>query len=97
MKALVIALALTGMAFAQGNNQTRTRTTEPHVGDNVHDPDIDFYDSISDYFRQSPRAVEAIAQKGIPAHGNTRGTDHRAEIVHVAEPGYRRSKAGEKL
>ena len=67
MKALVIALALTGMAFAQGNNQTRTRTTEPHVGDNVHDPDIDFYDSISDFFRQSPRAVEAIAQKGIPA------------------------------
>jgi len=68
MKALVIAMALTGMVFAQGSNQTRTRTTaEPHVGDNVHDPDIDFYDSMSDYFRQSPRAVEAIAQKGIPA------------------------------
>jgi len=67
MKALVIAMALTGMAFAQGNSQTRTRTAEPHVGDNVHDPDIDFYDSMSDYFRQSPRAVEAIAQKGIPA------------------------------
>ena len=60
----MIALALTGMVFAQGSSQTRTRTTpEPHVGDNVHDPDIDFYDSMSDYFRQSPRAVEAIAQK----------------------------------
>ncbi|MDZ4799415.1 MAG: hypothetical protein SGI92_14725 [Bryobacteraceae bacterium] len=30
-------------------------------------PDVDYYDSISDYFRQSSRAVQAIAQKGIPA------------------------------
>jgi len=36
------------------------------VGTNVHQAVVDFYDSMSDYFRQSPRAVEAIAQKGIP-------------------------------
>ncbi len=30
-------------------------------------PEIDFFDSVSDYFRQSSRAVQAIAQKGIPA------------------------------
>jgi hypothetical protein len=29
------------------------------------DPSVDYYDSISDYFRTSPRAVIAINQKGI--------------------------------
>jgi hypothetical protein len=37
------------------------------VGTNVEQPVIDFYDSISDYFRQSRRAVDLIAKKGIPA------------------------------
>jgi len=68
MKALVIAALLSGaLVTAQTpNDQNRTRT-RPDIGTNVQDPDIDFYDSISDYFRQSSRAVEAIAQKGIPA------------------------------
>jgi hypothetical protein len=30
------------------------------------DPSIDFYDSMSDYFRTSRRAVSAIQEKGIP-------------------------------
>ncbi len=29
-------------------------------------PEIDFYDALSDYFRQSSRAVQALGQKGIP-------------------------------
>jgi hypothetical protein len=36
------------------------------VGTNVKQPSVDFYDSISDYFRQSRRAVDLIVQKGIP-------------------------------
>ena len=36
------------------------------AGTNVKQPSIDFYDSISDYFRQSRRAVDLIVQKGIP-------------------------------
>lgn len=36
------------------------------VGTNVKQPAVDFYDSISDYFRQSRRAVDLIVQKGIP-------------------------------
>jgi len=67
MKALLIAVVLcNGLVFSQVQQGGKART-QPDVGTNVHDPDIDFYDSIADYFRQSNRAVEAIAQKGIPA------------------------------
>lgn len=52
MRALVFLLATA--AFAQD------------VGTNVKQPTVDFYDAISDYFRQSRRAVDAIVQKGIP-------------------------------
>src|SRR5262245_59130118 len=47
-------LLLTSAAFAQD------------VGTNVKQPAIDYYDSMSDYFRQSRRAVDAIGKKGIP-------------------------------
>lgn len=69
MKSSLLVLVLcTGLSVAAGYGQTNDRgRTRPDVGTNVHDPDIDFYDSIADYFRQSSRAVEAIAQKGIPA------------------------------
>ncbi|HYO82379.1 MAG TPA: hypothetical protein VES20_13330, partial [Bryobacteraceae bacterium] len=36
------------------------------VGTNVKQPVVDFYDSMSDYFRQSRRAIDAIVAKGIP-------------------------------
>ncbi len=42
-------------------------TAKPDVGTGEHRPEIDFFDSIADYFRQSSRAVEAIYQKGVPA------------------------------
>src|SRR5688572_5221291 len=35
------------------------------VGTNVKQPAIDFYDSVSDYFRQTRRAVDLIVKKGI--------------------------------
>ena len=52
MRTLVLLLA--SIALAQD------------AGTNVKQPAVDFYDSISDYFRQSRRAVDLIAQKGIP-------------------------------
>jgi hypothetical protein len=43
------------------------RSTErSRIGTGVQDPVIDYYDSMSDYFRQSPRAIMAINRKGIP-------------------------------
>ena len=43
------------------------RSTERNrVGTGVQDPVVDYYDSMSDYFRQSPRAIMAINRKGIP-------------------------------
>jgi hypothetical protein len=39
---------------------------EPKAGTGVQDPVVDYYDSMSDYFRQSQRAIMAINKKGIP-------------------------------
>ena len=36
------------------------------AGTGVKQPAVDYYDSISDYFRQSRRAVDLIVKKGIP-------------------------------
>ena len=36
------------------------------VGTGVKDPTVDYFDSMSDYFRNSQRAVKAIEEKGIP-------------------------------
>jgi hypothetical protein len=44
----------------------QTPAPKTDVGTNVKQPAVDFYDSVSDYFRQSRRAVDAIVQKGIP-------------------------------
>lgn len=66
MKSLLIAVSLCCVAgFAQ--NSKGGSKTPPDIGTNVREPTIDFYDSMADYFRQSNRAVEAIAQKGVPA------------------------------
>ena len=43
----------------------QTPAPKTDVGTNVKQPAVDFYDSVSDYFRQSRRAVDAIVQKGI--------------------------------
>jgi hypothetical protein len=52
------------IAAAAAAQQTGSGT---NVGTNVEQPVIDFYDSMSDYFRQSRRAIDLIAAKGIPA------------------------------
>jgi hypothetical protein len=53
---VLFAIAATGQETAPKHN----------VGTNVEQPVVDFYDSIADYFRQSRRAVDLIAKKGIP-------------------------------
>ena len=55
---LFAVLALTAAA--------QTPAPKTDVGTNVKQPAVDFYDSMSDYFRQGRRAIDAIVQKGIP-------------------------------
>jgi hypothetical protein len=56
----ILALCVTAV-FGQQRPAART-----DVGTNVEQPSVDFYDSMSDYFRQSRRAIDSIAQKGVP-------------------------------
>lgn len=44
----------------------QTPAPKTEIGTNVKQPAVDYYDSMSDYFRQSRRAIDAIVQKGIP-------------------------------
>ena len=44
----------------------QTPSPKTEIGTNVKQPVVDYYDSMSDYFRQSRRAIDAIVQKGIP-------------------------------
>lgn len=44
----------------------QTPPPKTEIGTNVKQPAVDYYDSMSDYFRQSRRAIDAIVQKGIP-------------------------------
>ena len=55
---------MTVLLAAAALAQTPARKTD--VGTNVKEPAVDFYDSMSDYFRQGRRAIDAIVQKGIP-------------------------------
>lgn len=63
MRLLTTVALIAAAAFGQGTG-TAPKTD---VGTNVEQPTVDFYDSVSDYFRQSRRAVDLIAKKGIPA------------------------------
>ena len=58
--AFLIALTV----FAQ-DNVSNSASKNP-VGTGVKDPTVDYFDSMSDYFRNSQRAVRAIHEKGIP-------------------------------
>jgi hypothetical protein len=64
MKAVVVALVFALSAAAQ--EQTPRSTERSRVGTGVQDPIVDYYDSMSDYFRNTSRAIMAINQKGIP-------------------------------
>jgi hypothetical protein len=50
--------------FAQALPQAKPPKKD--VGTSVEQPVVDYYDSMSDYFRQSRRAIDLIARKGIP-------------------------------
>ena len=56
--------ALMLMAFSLMAQSDLPKATERSRAMN-QDPSIDYYDSVSDYFRTTPRAVIAINQKGI--------------------------------
>jgi len=60
--ALTVAFVLCAAVLGQ----TPQSTERSRAGTGVQDPSVDFYDSISDYFRTSQRAVMAINRKGIP-------------------------------
>lgn len=62
MRILAITALAVGTVLAQDAAPEKKNT-----GTNVEQPVVDFYDSISDHFRQSRRAVDLIAEKGIPA------------------------------
>jgi hypothetical protein len=63
MKAAALICLLAVSSWAQSNNSPAPKNP---VGTGVTDPSIDFYDSMSDYFRNTGRALRAINQKGIP-------------------------------
>lgn len=58
---ITVALALSFMALGQSGPKS------PDIGTNVEQPAVDFYDSISDYFGYSRRAVDLIVKKGVAA------------------------------
>lgn len=53
-------------ATMQAQSQTPRSTERNRIGTGVQDPVVDFYDSMSDYFRNTNRAIMAIHEKGIP-------------------------------
>jgi hypothetical protein len=58
-----LLLAVTAMLSAQDTLPRKTPKTE--VGTGVKDATVDYFDSLSDYFRNTRRAVMAIRDKGI--------------------------------
>jgi hypothetical protein len=58
----VFLLALSVLAQ---DNAPKSESKNP-IGTGVKDPTVDYFDSMSDYFRNSQRAVRAIHEKGIP-------------------------------
>ena len=63
MKAACVFLVALSV-FAQ-DAAPKSESKNP-VGSGVRDPTVDYFDCMSDYFRNSPRAVRAINEKGIP-------------------------------
>jgi len=64
MKRVYLFVIIAGLTT--GQEPLAHSTERSRVGTGVQDPVVDYYDSMSDYFRQSPRAIMAINRKGIP-------------------------------
>jgi hypothetical protein len=60
-----VLLALTAIVVL-AQESTPKSTPQKDTGTGVKDAAVDYYDSISDHFRNSRRAVLAIRDKGIP-------------------------------
>ena len=56
---------LLALALVAQDNAPKAESKNP-VGTGVKDPTVDYFDCMSDYFRNSQRAVRAIHEKGIP-------------------------------
>ena len=66
LAAASLAAAQTGQMPRSTTEERTPRSPKHAVGTDVHDATVDYWDSISDYFRNSRRAVMAIRDKGIP-------------------------------
>ncbi|HYP14650.1 MAG TPA: hypothetical protein VEQ63_12055 [Bryobacteraceae bacterium] len=77
MRTLAFLMLAATAAFSQskapgadktaGQNDPMPRTTKTEIGTGVKDENVDYFDSMADYYRNSGRAVRAIEEKGIPA------------------------------
>ena len=65
MRALLLLVCAAVLSPAQDNNMPR-RTPKTEIGTGVKDGSVDFWDSVSDYYRNSRRAVMALRDKGVP-------------------------------
>jgi hypothetical protein len=64
MRALLLFVCAATLIPAQDNLPRSTPKTG--VGTGVKDSSVDYWDSISDYYRNSRRAVMALRDKGVP-------------------------------
>jgi hypothetical protein len=66
MKAFALFLASLTVVPVMPAQSPSSSAPKKNVGTEVKDVAVDYYDSMSDYFRQSRRAVMLISEKGIP-------------------------------
>ena len=82
LAAASLAAAQTGQMPRSTTEERTPRSPKHDVGTEVRDATVDYWDSISDYFRNSRRAIMAIRDKGIP-------DEEIPAVLHIA----RNSKA----
>lgn len=66
LTAATLAAAQTAPMPRSTTEERTPRSGKNDIGTEVRDATVDYWDSISDYFRNSRRAVMAIRDKGVP-------------------------------
>jgi hypothetical protein len=66
MRLTVLLTLATTIALAADDLPRKTPGARTEVGTGVKDATVDYFDSVSDYFRNSRQAVLRIRDKGIP-------------------------------
>jgi hypothetical protein len=64
MRALLLFVCV--VSFLPGQDNIPRSTPKTDIGTAVKDSSVDYWDSVSDYFRNSRRAVMALRDKGVP-------------------------------